>query len=836
VAITATHIESDISDANASSYLTGTRTPTANCLQVIDVELSDSNPILAPAVTGCGLTWVHVDGVEYDTAGTRHAVHRFRALGASPTTGQLTITPTEALLGCGWSWAEYDGIDTSGTNGSGAIVQTVVNNGTGTTLSATLAAFGDAANGVSAGLSTDGDSVFTAGTGYAILGQDVSASASPTASIGQEWRADNDTTPDATIGSSAQWGIIASELKAAPVVPSGGFPDVAFFLALGDDPLEASPTWTEIPANFVERITFTSSGRSLDLEDFVGGSGSVVLRNHDGRFTPGNDASPYSPNIRLRMPFKVEATRDSDTLTIRGYVNATPVKIRDNNAALCEWPLVDAFTLLDAADGEYPWRMVIRHDGPQLWVNYDELSGTTVLDDSGNGYHGTYVGGPTMQVEFGTGTAVTFDGITQSADFPASASITGTGDFWIEFYGDVSVTGTDQVIYSQWDYAISQGIRLFILAAGTVHLQTTDGSGSTTVTGSTNVASSPETHVLVRREGTTHEIRVNGSVDGTTTGTARDIPAVVISAPGVSADVTMDSLITGQGTLTSDEADRHFQAFLAWHALPAGLTIDYALDAFGWPDADRDIDNNASQVLGQFDPGGSVLDMLRLVATSDFGALYVTLDGIIRFRRRQAIMAAPYTISQGMFGPNDIPVVVEGLELDYDASRIKNDVTLKVNWQTGPIETAPYQVTVRKTDAASIAAYGAQTYSRDVYTMVSGGTGETAVLLGSLAAYVLGRYKDPLREIRELTLHPTSESSDDLWEAVLLRSQEDRITHEHTMPGGEIISGDYHIQRIRHEIGPGKRWRTVWTVSPADTLDYWVLGSATLGESTRLGV
>lgn len=842
MAITATHHESQIDDSNLTAYTTGSRTPTANRLQLIDVVLSDTNPVLAPSVAGCGLTWVSMGGVEYDTAGTRHAVYRFRALGASPTTGVLTITATEAMLGCGWSWAEYAGIDTSGTNGSGAIVQTVTNSGTGTTLSATLAAFGSVDNGVSCGLSTDADSVFTAGGGFTILGQDVSASASPTASIGQQWRADNDTSPDATIAVSATWGFIASELKAAVVPPAGEFPAVSYFLALGDDPLEAAPTWTEIPERFVERFQFTSSGRSLDLDEFEGGSGSITLRNNDGRFTPGNAASPYYPNIRLRMPFKLEATRDTDTLTIRGYVDATPVSFPDPpNAAICQWPIVDAFTLLNEVEAEYPWHMVIRHDEPKLWLNYGELSGTTAIDDSGNGYHGTYSGSPTLQVDFGTGTAATFDGLSQYAEFPAPASITGTGDFAIEFYGDFPVTGTDQYVYVQYDFALGHGIRCAVLSTGQAFMQTTDSIGTTSVlSAATNLASGPEVHIIWRRQGTTHDIQINGSVDGTTTGTARDIPAVAVVAPGITFAGTIDLLASYQQTITTTEAERHFQAFLAWHALPAGLTIDYALDAFGWPTADRDIDTNASQVLGQFDPSGSVLDMLRFEAASDFGALYVTLDGIIRFRRRQAIMSPPYTISQGTFGNDaaggDLPVVIEALELDYDASRIKNDISLKVNWQTGPVETAPYQVTVRKRDASSVAAYGAHTWRKDVYTMVSGGTSETAVLLGSLAAYVLNRYKDPLREVRELVLHPVEESSDALWEHVLTRSQEDRITHHHVLPGGEEVEGDYHVQKIRHDIGPGKRWRTTWTISPADTLEYWILGTSQLGTGTRLGV
>lgn len=623
-----------------------------------------------------------------------------------------------------------------------------------------------------------------------------------------------------------------------------GFPVVQVYLGLGSNPLSVAPTWTLVADNsdsatrgrFVS-LSMTSSGRSLDLEDFEGGSGVLTLRNNDGRFTPGNTASPYYPNIKLRMPVRIVATRSTDVLTIRGYVNATPVRHLPPSSSICEWPIVDAFTLLEAKAAEYPWAMAIRTSAPKLWLNFNELSGTTALDDSGNGYHGTYTGSPTLQVSFGTGIGATFNGTSQEAVFPSGASITGTGDFAIEFYADVSVTGTDQVVYGQYDYTAAQGILLYVLASGVVHLTTKDGTGTTTVTGVINVASSPETHVIVRRQGTTHEILVNGVVDATVTGTARNIPAAVIGAPGVSAAVTIDALATYQGTMTQATAIAHFQALLAYHALYAGQQIGYILDAFGWPTADRSLDTGNSQVLGQFVPTGSVLDMIRLAANSDMGAVYVTLAGIVRFRQRQAIMVSPYTTSQGTFGNTgaSLPIVIEALRLDYDASRIKNDVTLKVNWQTGAIVTTPYEVAVRKTDAASSTTYGAQTWSRDVYTMAPGGTSATALVLNDLADYILSRYNAPLREIRELTLHPVEESATALWTHVLTRTQEDRITHTHTMPGGEVVTGDYHIQKIRHDIGPGKTWRTVWTVSPADTQSYWIWDTSTWDTSTRWG-
>lgn len=836
MALALMHLTTANDDTNATSYTTASLSPTGSSLLVIGIVGAVSGAPPTPTVTGFSATWTAVQSSAFDVAGTQRTLFTFSAqLGASPGTGTIGISfGVTSMSGAGWSVVQITGHNTSAPTRL-----PVENHSTGTSQSATLAALADTANVALAFVASDEAVTFTAGNTFTMLGQ--ATGAAPVQAIGSLWKL-NATNPATTsTGTTGQsWGMVAVEIQVVPAAPVLGFPTVVVSLALGSDPLSASPSWTTIPDNLVRTISFTSSGRSLETDDFEGGSGSIVFDNDDGRFTPGNTASPYYPSIKLRVPVRIVATRGSDVLTIRGFIDATPVKFPNPpNKAICEWPIVDGFTLLNEQAAEYPWHMVIRGDRPKLWVQYDELSGTTALDYSGNGNHGTYTGGPTLQVAFGTGTAATFDGVSQEAVFPGAASITGTGDFAIEFFADFNNSGTDQYVYSQWDFTTSRGVRVACLSTGAIFMETADASGNTSVvTTTTGWAAGAEVHVICRRSGTTHDITVNGTTDGTTTGTARNIPAVTaIAAPGASFGGTIDELATFQGTFTTSNLSRHNQGFLAWHAIGANGQIVYALDAYGWPTNDRNIDTSSTLVLGQFDPQGSVLDIIRLAANSDFGAVYMTLDGKVRFRERQAIMKAPYTTSQATFGNtgSSLPVVIEALELDYDPVRVKNDITLKVNWRTGAIETTPYEVAVRKTDPTSIASYGAKTFSRDVYTMAIGGTSATAIVLEGFAEYVLSRYKDPLREVRELVLHPVEESATALWTQVLTRQQEDRITHTHQLPGGETVSGDYHIQRMRHDIGPGKRWKTTWTISPADVTAYGLYDTGVF-DTARFGV
>ena len=103
----------------------------------------------APTVTGHSLTW---DQVNRDSAGDAAtfilATTLLRSMGAGAT-GTATIDfAAQSQARIGWSVVEFGGVDTSGANGAGAVVQSVLfaTNTAGTTMTITLAAFGSADN------------------------------------------------------------------------------------------------------------------------------------------------------------------------------------------------------------------------------------------------------------------------------------------------------------------------------------------------------------------------------------------------------------------------------------------------------------------------------------------------------------------------------------------------------------------------------------------------------------------------------------------------------------------------------------------------------------------
>lgn len=121
MAVAFNHLTTDSSTANVSPYVTASLTPTAGRVYLVGLMVgATTSPNPTPTITGWGLTWTQV---VQNVAGFR-ASYIFRATG-TPTAGALTITTTGANLpnGCFWSVVEAAGADMTGTNGSGAIVQ-----------------------------------------------------------------------------------------------------------------------------------------------------------------------------------------------------------------------------------------------------------------------------------------------------------------------------------------------------------------------------------------------------------------------------------------------------------------------------------------------------------------------------------------------------------------------------------------------------------------------------------------------------------------------------------------------------------------------------------------
>lgn len=230
MAIAATHLTTDASGTNASSYATASISPTADCLILAAVASQDSSDTGAPSLSGNGLTWELIDSFIYSTTGQVSRLSLFRAMGAAPSAGAVTITMSSASIGCAWSISEFSGVNTSGANGAGAVLQSATNVATATTspLTVTLAAFADAANRpYGAFVDTRGDAAeLSVGSGFSMLGIDFHTS--PQTTIATEWKTSTDTSVDMSPSGAASVDIggIAVEIVDASFVPPSSGSDI----------------------------------------------------------------------------------------------------------------------------------------------------------------------------------------------------------------------------------------------------------------------------------------------------------------------------------------------------------------------------------------------------------------------------------------------------------------------------------------------------------------------------------------------------------------------------------------------------------------------------------
>lgn len=220
MAIAYTGLTSGSSGTDGTGYSTASISPSANALILVAVHGEDadgSNGDAPSSLSGNGLTWVKVDDVVFYTG--YNNISLWRSMGASPSTGAITITFPNNENWCAWSVVEFTGVDTSGSNGSGAVVQSANNTGTSASLTVTLSAFSDASNATYGAFAdfrdlSSGTNTFTVGTGFT-QAHAVNDQIGYRQDLGTEYLLGNDTSVDGSFSSVDNIGAIAIEIKIA---------------------------------------------------------------------------------------------------------------------------------------------------------------------------------------------------------------------------------------------------------------------------------------------------------------------------------------------------------------------------------------------------------------------------------------------------------------------------------------------------------------------------------------------------------------------------------------------------------------------------------------------
>jgi hypothetical protein len=293
------------------AFTTASISPAPNALITVAVLGHRGAGVPLPTVTGGGMgAWTQVATVTFATiAAPQKRLTVYRALSASPGSGPLTITFPQAVANAQWIVTQWSGVETSGVNGSGAIVQTgSARADAGTGLTVTLAPFADpnnAAYGVF-GVKKNALAV-TPGAGFTEIAEQRSGENPP--SDLQAERGTNDNTINAS-WANASAAALGVEIRA------GG----------GGGGGEVSPSQSTVTAN-PGSITAGSGTSTITVtaKDASGNpiSGATVVLSASGS---GNTLTqPVGPTNASGVATGTLSSSVAETKTVSATANGTAI-------------------------------------------------------------------------------------------------------------------------------------------------------------------------------------------------------------------------------------------------------------------------------------------------------------------------------------------------------------------------------------------------------------------------------------------------------------------------------------------------------------------------------
>lgn len=244
--------------------------------------------------------------------------------------------------------------------------------------------------------------------------------------------------------------------------------------------------------------------------------------------------------------------------------------------------------------------------------------------------------------------------------------------------------------------------------------------------------------------------------------------------------------------------------------------VDALLDDAGWPAADRDISVGESDIQSVLLAQSSALSNLQETVEVENGLLFMGADGKVIFRDRHAtLLGTSLATFASLPSGSELPYV--SVLPSFDDLRIWNEVRI-LREGASSSQVAD--------DADSQARFFRRTMNLEGVLITTDGEALAA------AQYLVGRYANPMFRFVQVQLAPEQDAA--LWAAVLAREIGDRVTVIKRGVIGDEVSQECIIQRIAHQYVSGGTWIATFTLSPADTTSYWVLGVSMLGVTTRL--
>lgn len=150
---------------------------------------------------------------------------------------------------------------------------------------------------------------------------------------------------------------------------------------------------------------------------------------------------------------------------------------------------------------------------PVGWWKFDETSGNTAADASGNGNNGTLVNGP-VWIKGQVGNALSFDGVNDAVTLPLSTSLNVTNQLSISAWVNTRNSAAFQRIIEHGAISTHPYYEyVFVVRDGKFALGLSDGSVLET-TSNGSIPNNTWTHIVGTWDGTSIRYYINGNPDG----------------------------------------------------------------------------------------------------------------------------------------------------------------------------------------------------------------------------------------------------------------------------------------------------------------------------------
>lgn len=549
-------------------------------------------------------------------------------------------------------------------------------------------------------------------------------------------------------------------------------------------------------------------GRERELDKYRAGRCRVELSNDTRTYDPSNPASPLDGYIVPMKRVQLVSTYGGDTYPLfTGFADRWTQNRVGPHRGTTTLQATDALKVLARANlATSVYAHEVATDGPVAWWRLDEQGGTVAHDQIGavdlaaRGTPPPSLGGTSL-VARDPGGAASFEvdsGFTREGQMPLAG-----GPLTIEAVVRSETSTSDNLIAGQATHFAGTGAVLSFDTGSGFGVATTPGVAAVTQISGSDPAGDGSVHHVVGVWNNDGSLKIY--IDGAdrTVGT----PSVAIGAFSGTAGFTIVGAFDEDSTtgaidevafydyaLTPARIVAHAAAVTTpWDGDTADERIDRILDAIGWTGG-RDLDVSAT-TLQSAELNMAALEHIQKVADSEFGNVYVTAAGDIRFENRDSLVNQPTVASFSDAAGTDLPVTFSEPEISDEL--IRNDVTVS------RLEGSAQRVQ----DQDSIDAYQIASYTRD------GLYHDDDALSRNAAEFFLSEYAQPVERVNSLAVNPYADTA--LWPAILALELTDRVELEETLNNyGDPVTRTLVVEGIQHTFGP-KTWEATFALSPA---------------------